>query len=403
MKKIVIICGELSGEAHAARLVYELLQEDPQLKIYAMGSSLLSEMGANIIVDYKDYSFSGFTQVLRNLPRIIKLRERLLAKIIELEPDLVIGVDYSGLNLELAACLAKRLGTKRPRYVQYIAPQLWASRPHRINKLKKYIDHIFCTLPFEEDIYKRHGVPVTYVGNPVASSLIPPCSKQEFLNKFSQEEYQDPKQLLLGIFPGSRKLEIEHLLPIFVEAARRLRSKLPNSRFVLAKAPTISMQLLFDNGLNDNTDHNGNTLIEILESKMMFNANQKLLSAADLLWLCSGTVTLEAALYAKPYLLTYKADPISYFIYRLVRTIDMAGLANIIARKYIVRELIQHDANAERFITETLSWLKPSYLEGGELEFSDYYQQQQAELAEIKTKLSGYETSKLVAKSLLNI
>jgi len=395
-KKIFIICGELSGESHAARVVYELLQADPRMQIYAMGSNILLEMGAKIVVDYKDYSYSGVTQVLRNLPRILKLRDTLVEKIIELKPDLVLGVDYSGLNLEIAACLHRRLGDKRPRFVQYIAPQLWASRPYRINKVRKYIDKVLCTLPFEEDIYTRHGVAVRYVGNPVASSLAPASTKQEFLKTFSQDQYQDPEQLLLGIFPGSRSLEIKHLLPIFVEAARGLRESLPNSRFVLAKAPTISIQLLFDSGLEDNTDHQGNTLIEILEPKMMFNANQKLLSAADLLWLCSGTVTLEAALYAKPYLLTYKADPLSYMLYRIFRTIDMAGLANIIARKYIVREFLQHEANADNYIAETLRWLEPNG-------FSEYYQQQTRELAELKTKLSGYNTQKLVAEEIISV
>ncbi len=406
-KKIFIICGELSGESHAARVLYELLKLQPGLKVHAMGSNLLNEMGAKIVVDYKTYSFSGFTEIIRNLPRIIKLKQQLLDEIEKFKPDLVLGVDYSGLNLEIAAALKRKLGDKRPKFVQYIAPQLWASRPYRIAKVKRNVDKVLCTLPFEQDLYTRHGVAVTYVGNPVASSLIPATTKEEFLQAFlkssggTTEQYIDEKQLLLGIFPGSRGSEIKQLLPSFVSGARALREKLPNSRFVLAKAPTISMSQLFEAGLNNNTDHNGNTLIEILEPKMMFNANQKLLSAADVLWLCSGTVTLEAALYSKPHLLTYKGDALSYRLYKIFRTIDMAGLANIIARKFIVREFLQDDANADNFIKETLSWLSPSYINGGDLEFSDYYKQQSQELSELKSKLSGYETQKLVAEEIL--
>jgi lipid-A-disaccharide synthase len=407
-KRIFIICGELSGESHAARVLYELLKLEPNLKVHAMGSNLLSEMGAKIVVDYKTYSFSGFTEVVRNLPRILKLKETLLKAISEFKPDLVLGVDYSGLNLEIASALRHRLGDKRPKFVQYIAPQLWASRAYRINKVKRNVDKVLCTLPFEQDLYTRHGVPVTYVGNPVASSLSPAITKQEFLQAFlkstglSEDQYIDDNQLLLGIFPGSRGSEIRQLMPVFVEAARALRERIPNSKFVLAKAPTISMQALFEAGLNDNTDHQGSTLIEILEPKMMFNASHKLLAAADLLWLCSGTVTLEAALYSKPYFLTYKGDALSFLLYKLFRTIDMAGLANIIARKHIVREFLQDQATSENFLKETLAWLDPAYISGeAKLGFSDYHREQSRELSELKAKLSGFNTQELVAKEIL--
>ncbi len=410
MKKIFIITGELSGESHAARVLYELIKLDPSIKVHAMGSNLLNEMGAKIVVDYKTYSFSGFTEVVRNLPRILRIKETLIKEIIEFKPDLVLGVDYSGLNLEIASALRHRLGDKRPKFIQYIAPQLWASRAYRINKVKRNVDKVLCTLPFEEDLYTRHGVPVTYVGNPVASSLTPAITKQEFLQAFmkstglSGEQYLDENQLLLGIFPGSRGSEIKQLMPVFVEAARKLRKLIPNSRFVLAKATTISMAALFAAGLSDNTDHQGNTLIEILEPKMMFNASHKLLSSADLLWLCSGTVTLEAALYSKPYFLTYKGDALSYLLYKLFRTIDMAGLANIIARKFIVRELLQNDATSDSFLKETLAWLDTKYLDGeAKLSFSNYYREQSRELGELKAKLSGYNTQELVAKEILTL
>ncbi len=456
MKKIFIITGELSGESHAGRVLYELLKLNPQLKVRAMGSSILGEMGARVVIDYKNYGFNGFTEVIKNLPKILKLKELIIEEIIKFNPDLVLGVDYSGLNLEIAATLKKRLKDKRPKFVQFIAPQLWASRPYRIKKVKANVDKVLCTLPFEEDLYIRHNVPVTYVGNPVLGSMSPKTTKHEFLQEFvnsakrmnidpsnsidaskyqstieqhstskhqsatehlslsetaysNPENYLDENQLLLGIFPGSRSSEIKHLLPIMVKAAYQLRQRIPNSRFVLAKAATISSETLFKNGLEHNTDHLGNTLIEILEPKMMFNANHKLLAAADLLWLCSGTVTLEAALYAKPHFLCYKGDKLSYLAYRLFRTIDMAGLANIIARKYLVKEFLQNDASVENFIKETLSWLSTEYLDGSlsaassEIVFSDYYNNTVKELVDFKTSLvaKSATTQELVAQEII--
>ena len=411
MQKIFIICGELSGEAHAARVVYELFKLNPRLKIKAMGSSILSEMGAQVVIDYKNYGFSGFTEVLMNLVPIFKLKAKLLEEIMDFQPDLVLGVDYSGLNLEIAASLT-RLKSKA-KFVQYIAPQLWASRPYRIHKVKANVTKVLCTLDFEEDLYTRHNIPVRYVGNPVVSSMSPSISKAEFLADFAKsthkehprDYYSDTDGVLIGIFPGSRASELHHLLPAFVEAARKLRRRLPSSRFILAKASSISMSCLFEAGLRDNTDHLGNTLIEILEPQMMFNANHKLLSAADLLWLCSGTVTLEAALYAKPHFLSYKGDPLSYFLYRMFRCINMAGLPNIIAGKYIVQEFLQQDASAENFLQESYAWLSPAYLEDPkQVEFSDYYHQTQSELLALRSKLSlRLNTQEIVAQEIIDL
>lgn len=417
VKKIFLITGELSGESHIAKVVYELLKTDPTIEIRAMGSDALRELGANVIVDYRNYSFTGLTEVVLNILKILKLKNTIITEIKKFEPDALVLVDYAGFNLEIAKTVCeeyeKYLGTedefKKPKIIEYIAPQLWASRPYRIKKIKKYIDKVLCTLPFEENIYLKENIPVRYVGNPVMSSLIPQISKKQFLEEFIQisgskepisqstGESDVEKEFLIGMFPGSRKSEIKYILPIMMQAAKLLKDKEAlykvKYRFVLARALTISKYLLYKYGLDD-------SFVQVLEPGTMDHANHKLLCAADMLWLCSGTVTLEAALYKTPYFLTYRGNWINYTLYKFLRIIDKAGLANIIAGKYIVKEFLQYDATAENFVNETEAWLN---LGETEVVFSDYYKNIKAQLLELKKILKEYDTPKIVAEEIINL
>jgi len=209
--KIFISCGEFSGEAHASRVVDELKKINSEIQFYAFGSRALEERGVKILFDYRKYSFSGLTEVVKNLSAILKLKQKISNSILELNPDLVLLVDYSGFNLELARAL-KESGFKKPIY-EYIAPQLWASRPWRIKKIKKNIDKVLCTLPFEQAIYQQAQIPYRYVGNPVATSLQAPTSKQDFAKS---------DEILIGLFPGSRKSEIKYMLPLMLKSAQSL-------------------------------------------------------------------------------------------------------------------------------------------------------------------------------------
>jgi lipid-A-disaccharide synthase len=393
-KKIFIITGELSGETHASKVLEEVLAVDPEIKVQAMGSSLLESLGAKLIADYKDYSYTGITSVIINIFKILRLKNIILKAIKDFEPDLLLIVDYAGFNLEIAKAIKENFPKeKRPLIFEYIAPQLWASRPKRILKVKRYVDKVLCTLPFEEDIYLRHQIPVRYVGNPVSSSLTEPMSQEDFL--LACQIPSEPVQRLIGIFPGSRKPEIKYLLPIMIEAAQKLQQKNQNFKFILAKAPTISRELLAKYGLTDALEKN---LIRVLSHTEMPNANHKLMSAADALWLCSGTATLEASLYTTPYFLTYKGNWINYQIYKMLRIINMAGLANIIAGKYLVKEFLQYEANAENFIRETLSWFDTE----NTAQSTDYYRQIKTDLENLKNSLSRLPTAKIVAEEILS-
>jgi lipid-A-disaccharide synthase len=419
-EKIFIISGELSGETHIARVAYELFKIKPGIEIRAMGSEILKEIGAEIVIDYRNYNFSGLTEVLLNIVKIIRLRNKIVKEIIDFEPNVLVLVDYAGFNLEVAKNLREKFlakkntkhAFKKPKIIEFIAPQLWATRPYRIRTIKKNIDKVLCTLPFEEAIYKKAGIPVRYVGNPVSSSLSKAISKSELLSELnkiarypkSMESNFKKAEILIGVFPGSRNFEIKYLLPEYIKAIEELQSlslkpEHPYSyKFVLVRAITIRPGLLRKCGLTRKLE---SELVQVISSKELPNANHKVLSGADFLWLCSGTVTLEAALYGTPYFLSYRGNWINYQIYKALKIIDMAGLANIIAGKYIVKEFLQKKAISSNFIRETLKCL--NLKKDSEELFSDYYYKIIREFNILRDVLSDKDTPKLVAEEIMNL
>jgi lipid A disaccharide synthetase len=485
---IFAICGEFSGENHLARVVSKLKELSDDIQITGMGSSLTEKAGMENFIDYKDYSFAGVVDVVINLTKIFKLKKIILEKIIALKPDIVLMVDYAGFNMQIAkgirAAQLKDSSLQNIKLVQYIAPQLWASRPHRIKNIKNNIDLVLYTLPFEKEIYESVQQPAIYVGNPVLESLIEESTAEckaeiiDYLNlqkdheagenaesgvlRQSQgrvaertssrlrrtndrsvlqvhEDHEDDENAengvlrqsqgrvaertssrlrrtndrsvlnvhedhednenaengvplhapqIIGIFPGSRGFEVSYTLPLFIETAKILRFSYPDLKFIIARAPTISLEQLTQYGLKDVEG-----FVKVIDSESISNANQKLLKAADYLWLCSGTVTLEATLYEKPYFLTYKANPINFMLYKILRIIDMAGLANIIAGKFIVKEFLQKDARVENFLEETLMTL----------ENDKYRDDLIKEFQIVKEKLGDYKSSELVARKLISL
>ncbi|MBU6196768.1 MAG: hypothetical protein KGO93_04285 [Cyanobacteria bacterium REEB446] len=414
---IFAICGEFSGENHLARVVSKLKEFSDDVQITGMGSSLTEKAGMENFINYKDYSFAGVVDVVINLTKIFKLKKTILEKIIALKPDIVLMVDYAGFNMQIAkgirAAQLKDSSLQNIKLVQYIAPQLWASRPHRIKNIKKNIDLVLYTLPFEKEIYESVQQPAIYVGNPVLESLIEESTAEckaeiiDYLNLQNandrsvlnvHEDHEDNENAengvplhapqIIGIFPGSRGFEVSYTLPIFIETAKILRFSYPDLKFIIARAPTISQEKLIQYGLKD-VEH----FVKVIDSESISNANQKLLKAADYLWLCSGTVTLEATLYEKPYFLTYKANPINFMLYKILRIIDMAGLANIIAGKFIVKEFLQKDAKVENFLEETLMTL----------ENDKYRDDLIKEFRIVKEKLGDYKSSELVARKLISL
>lgn len=342
MKKIFIVTGEHSGDLHASFIVRELRKINPDIKIEAIGGKSLEAEGVKLFSDHSKMAVVGL-DAFKSLFSHIKLGQNLVNYLTtEYQPDLVLLIDYGGFNLRLAGELKKR-GIE---IFYYISPQVWASRKGRINKVKKYVTKMMTIFPFEEKLYKEKGINAEYVGHPLISQLPQNFNKEEFIKQNSI----DPNNKIVGVFPGSRKMEINYLMPIFLESVKQIHQHSKKVEFCLGQAPNIDDKLI-NKYLDDFRKK------ENIEIKVLKNQNHALLSSADAVILASGTITLEAAMYGTPMVISYKAPDLAYFLYLCLRYLKFISLPNIIAEKKIVEEFLQHRAKPELISQEILALL----------------------------------------------
>ena len=366
MKKLFIITGEASGDAHAAAVVKRLYDMDVDLQIEAIGGRELKKLNVKLFSDHSKMSAMGLD--LKILFDHYMLGKRLAGYLInEYKPDLVLMIDYGGFNLNLSKFL-KKAGLK---IYYYIPPQIWASRKWRINTVKKNIDKVMTIFPFEKEMYEREGIKAEYVGHPLISQLPPPAVHNEFFEKYGL----DPAKKLVAIFPGSRQFELRYLMKVFLKAKNIIEKEYINVQFVISQAPNLKDEI-FRKYFKD------------ADVKVIKGDNQALLSVADVLMLASGTVALEAALYKTPMIISYRGPWIAYLIYRLVRCIERVCLPNIIMDKDIVPELLQKDSNPHVIAKNILRLLKDD----------KYREEMQEELSNVHDLLSQEESSRKVAQ-----
>jgi len=326
MKKLFIITGEHSGDMHAANVVRELKKMNSDIQIEAIGGENLKNENVKLFSDHSKMSAVGLS------PKIIinhvKLGKRLVDYLLySYKPDAVLLIDYGAFNLKMAKYL-KANGIKT---LYYIPPQVWASRKYRINKIKKYVDKVFCIFPFEKEMYDKYGINNVYVGHPLVKQLPEKANREEFFAKYGL----DINKKLVSIFPGSRVFELKYLMNVFKKTAKYLKNKHPELQFCISHAPNLKDDV-FEKYLR-------NTDIKVIKGD-----NQALLSVSDALILASGTVALEAALYQTPMIIAYRGPILFYLIYLLVRCINKASLPNIITGVDLVPEFIQFDVKSEK-------------------------------------------------------
>ncbi|MBU1125246.1 MAG: lipid-A-disaccharide synthase [Candidatus Omnitrophica bacterium] len=336
-KQFFIICGEASGDLHAATLVNAIRAQDPQVTFLAVGGSRLREAGATLIADIKDFSVIGFFDVLAKLPLFFRLKKLVLQKIKEEKPSLLILVDFSGFNLRLAKELRKTVPT-----IYYISPQVWASRQGRIETIRRYIHKMLVFFRFEEEFYESHGIKVECVGHPLLDIVKPSMEKKEFLATYGLSD----AKTTIALLPGSRHTEIQHNLPVMLQSARRIYQYKRDVQFVIAKTPQMSFDIY-------NTIIGGpNINITIVDAK-----TYDCVSAADFCLVASGTATLETAILGTPFCIIYKIGALNYLLYRPQVRVPHIGIVNIIAGKEIVPEFIQSQATPRKisdFVLKTL-------------------------------------------------
>ncbi len=297
----------------------------------------MREAGGDLVRHYKDQSFMGFLEVLKNLPTIFRNLSFCKEDISAFQPDALIFIDFSGFNLRIAKW-AKKQGI--PTHY-YISPQIWASRENRIKAIRRDIDHMYVILPFEKDFYEeKHGYPVTFVGHPLLDAIENYRSGEK---RDVHETYGlKPELPVWVLLPGSRRQEINYMLPVMLEVCDHLHGY----QFVIGAAPSIGKEVY-------------EALLGERKIPLAYGATYDLLSVAHAAMVTSGTATLETALWEVPQVVCYKGNWISYEIARRIIRLKYISLVNLILDRPVVRELIQGEFNTRSLLAEVERLTEP--------------------------------------------
>jgi len=371
-KRIMIVAGEASGDIYGAGLIRAVHAIEPAFRFFGIGGERMREAGAETIADSADMAVVGLVEVLRHFnviaPAFLQLKRTLQKD----PPDLLILIDYPGFNLRLAK-VAKQAGVK---VLYYISPQIWAWRQGRVKKIKQLVDHMAVILPFEAPLYEKAGVPVSFVGHPMADRVRTELSHAEAASSFGL----DPSRPIVGLFPGSRRSEVSRLLPVILDAAQLLQHRFPDVQFVLPLASTLSDA--------DLAPYLAGHQLAITTTRERIH---DLIKACDAVIAVSGTVTLEIALVGTPLVIIYKLAALTYQLaIRLVK-VDHIGLCNIVAGETVAQELIQDDASPQRIAQEI----------GRILSDAQYADEQKEKLSGVRERLGGGGSDQKMAALVL--
>jgi lipid-A-disaccharide synthase len=335
-KNILLVAGEVSADQHGAALLKALKQLNPNLQFWGIGGNNLAENGMELLFHLERLAFLGVGEVVCHLPFIRRVMKTMEKQARERRPACAILIDYPGFNLSLAARL-KKLNIP---IVYYISPQLWAWGKHRVKKIKKYVDKMLVLFPFEKTFYAQYGIQAEYVGHPLVDKHFSHLPKQFKEVKAGSE--------ILGVLPGSRRNEIEALLPKMLKTAALLQQQKQIQRTLVLKVPHLPQEL-YQNILNE-----VGTQAEIVEEPMY-----RFLPQLDVALVTSGTATLETAYFAVPMVIVYHVNALTYWLGRMLVKVDHIGLANIVAEEEIAPELIQNDFTPQRAAALLKEMLNP--------------------------------------------
>lgn len=341
-KTIFWLAGENSGDLHASLVMHKLNTEIPFIRHIGIGGNRMRAEGLEQIFPFERFAVMGFVEVIRHLFFFLKVEKAIKKLLRKIKPDLVILVDYPGLNLRVA----RIADDEKIDVLYYIAPQFWAWKHKRVHQLRARTRHVACILPFEPELLQIHNIASTYVGHPIAEEVNIEMDR----NAFARFYGLDPAKQWLGFFPGSRNNEVEKLLPIYLKTINQLDSS--KYQFLFSKARSVSNQLY--------------TLMIEQHAKvhpfMIYGYNYEMMKYCDCLVLKSGTTTLEAAFIGTPAVIVYIANNISYQIGKRFVKLDKIGLPNIILNKKVLPELIQNEVNPDNIIKQINRFLSDEEL-----------------------------------------
>ena len=378
---ILIVAGEASGDLHGSNLIKALKEIDPALKLYGVGGEKMKGAGFSAIEDSKNMAVVGISEVFLKLGRLYAAFNKLKNTLDENRPDVVVLIDFPDFNLHFAKEAKKR---KIP-VVYYISPQVWAWRRGRVKKIARLVDKMLVVFPFERDIYKKAGMDVDYVGHPLAGTVSCRLSREDALSGLNMGHGH-----VVALLPGSRRHEVERLLPVMLEAAAIIKKEIKDIQFILPLADTIEQAFIekiisdFDKGGQGGIK----SVCHIVRGRLY-----EVLKASDAAIVASGTATLETALMEVPMVIVYKVSILTSIIGRMLVGVDYIGLPNIVAGKWVVPELIQENARPDLIAKEILKFIGDR----------DTRNRVISELKEIGKKLGSGDASKKAAEEIYKI
>lgn len=334
--RLLLSCAEASGDLYAGALTRALREQEPDLHVSGLGGPHFQAAGGELIADYRGIAVTGLTEALSKVPEVLAVRRRLLASARTARPDALVVIDSPDFNFRLAPAI-KRLGVP---VVYYISPQVWAWRQGRINAIRRFADIVLVIFPFEEDLYRKQGIPVEFVGHPLVDLVVTTSSREAFL----RARGLSPSAPCVALLPGSRPNEVARILPVIVSAAFQIRRQVPDAQFLVARAPHLEDDLFLG-------------VRELPGTAIVEGDTDTVLASADVAVTASGTATVQTALHDTPMVIVYRVSPISYQVLRRLVRVDAIGMVNLIAGEKIVPELVQDSFTPDAVASEAVSLL----------------------------------------------
>jgi lipid-A-disaccharide synthase len=374
--RVMISCGEPSGDLYAGALAAAILKLEPEAAITGFGSARLRAAGASLVRDFSGVSVTGLTEALRVIPQSWQNYRALLRAADDERPDVFVPIDFPDFNFFLARALHKR-GIP---IVYYISPQLWAWRRGRLKTMRRVADRVLVIFPFEQTFYEEAGVPATFVGHPLLELSPPPIPRDAFL----RARGLDPSRPVVAMLPGSRRNELRTILPDLVRAAGIVAERLPSVQFVIARAPHLDSELFapltaWPRGASTPVTVEG--------------ATDACLASADVALVASGTVTIQAALHGCPMVVVYRVAPLTYVLGKPLLHVDTYAMVNLVAGRRVVPELIQDAFTPAAAAAEALRVLTdPAHAE-----------RVRRDLADVRAKLGTVGASRRAAETVIDV
>jgi lipid-A-disaccharide synthase len=337
MSRVMISCGEASGDLYAGALASELLRREPSCHVIGLGGDRLREAGAELAGEYGRLAVTGLTEALRVLPRSFSMYRKLVARARAQRPDVFVAVDFPDFNFRVAAAM-QRLGIP---VVYYVGPQLWAWRPGRIRSMARFVTKVLVIFPFEVEMYERAGIPVEFVGHPLVDLVRVTAPREQFLTELGLSAGAPT----LALLPGSRVNELHAIGPTLASALPLIGACVPRLQVVVARAPHLPDELFRE--------------LETIKVPLAIveGRTDDVLNAADAVVTASGTATVQTALHGRPMVIVYRVSPLTYRLGRRFVRVSTFGMANLIAGRSVVPELIQDEFSPDRVAGEAVRLL----------------------------------------------